>query len=318
MTWYTGNPFYDSVLAFGLVPTTLVGMAQGFTQSPYGCFASDKMSINLNPLNLHLRLGWWLGARETSSTTACCSKKSPTACPPRPRCSPMATLLGSNLDPQQSARLGGAGSGKLVRRRWHWHCRREASITQVTRHDVLAYSSKQFAAAMARGYAIDLDALANAQYRGISLNLPGFVDRLTWKVFRKTFYRDPATGTHRGWNVRMVQRGIDAPSEPMRRADGTPKTFGHYLVRDARSLKVARGYNAGIFLDYIAARNPLSDPGRFAAAPVVALNAGDPTLLLGWEYLKLGPFSVPTPSYWLLEYEGPIEEIVAPPDPAAR
>jgi len=191
-------------------------------------------------------------------------------------------------------------------------------VVVVTRSNVLTYSGRQFAAAMAGGHAVDLDALANAQYRGTSLNMPGFVDRLTWKVFRKTFYRDPTTGTHRGWNVRIVQRGIDAPSEPMRLADGTPKTFGHYLVRDAQSLKVARGYNAGIYLDYIAARNPLTDMGRFAAAPVVALNTGDPTLLLGWEYIKLGPLHIPTPSYWLLEYEGPIEEVVAPPDPAAR
>lgn len=55
MTWYTGDPTYDTVLtlAFGLVLLVLVGAA--FVKSPYGRFSSDRWGLNLSP-----RLGWFL------------------------------------------------------------------------------------------------------------------------------------------------------------------------------------------------------------------------------------------------------------------
>ncbi|MGB5348119.1 MAG: hypothetical protein WBN10_00875, partial [Polyangiales bacterium] len=55
MTWYTGDPTYDTVLtlAYGLVVLVFVGAA--FMKSPYGRFASDRWGVNLSP-----RLGWFL------------------------------------------------------------------------------------------------------------------------------------------------------------------------------------------------------------------------------------------------------------------
>jgi 3-oxo-5-alpha-steroid 4-dehydrogenase 1 len=55
MTWYTGDPTYDTVLtlAFALVALVFIGAA--FVKSPYGRFASDKWGINLSP-----RVGWFL------------------------------------------------------------------------------------------------------------------------------------------------------------------------------------------------------------------------------------------------------------------
>jgi 3-oxo-5-alpha-steroid 4-dehydrogenase 1 len=55
MTWYTGDPTYDTVLtfAFGLVVLVFIGAA--VMKSPYGRFASDKWGVNLSP-----RLGWFL------------------------------------------------------------------------------------------------------------------------------------------------------------------------------------------------------------------------------------------------------------------
>ena len=50
--------------------------------------------------------------------------------------------------------------------------------------------------------------------RGTSLGLPALVEKLTWKTFQKTFYRDPRTGRLLGWNVRLEQDGLDAPSRP--------------------------------------------------------------------------------------------------------
>jgi 3-oxo-5-alpha-steroid 4-dehydrogenase 1 len=55
MTWYTGDPTYDTVLlaAFGLV--VLVAVVAPFVASPYGRFASARFGVALDP-----RLGWFL------------------------------------------------------------------------------------------------------------------------------------------------------------------------------------------------------------------------------------------------------------------
>lgn len=55
MTWYTGDPTYDTVLtlAFGLVVLVFIGAF--FIKSPYGRFASNQWGIALSP-----RLGWFL------------------------------------------------------------------------------------------------------------------------------------------------------------------------------------------------------------------------------------------------------------------
>jgi len=55
MTWYTGNPGFDTVLAIGFAFAAFTIIGSLFTQSPYGRFASDKYGINLSP-----KLGWWL------------------------------------------------------------------------------------------------------------------------------------------------------------------------------------------------------------------------------------------------------------------
>ncbi|MGH6628329.1 MAG: 3-oxo-5-alpha-steroid 4-dehydrogenase [Nevskiales bacterium] len=55
MTWYTGDPTYDTVLAIGFAFALFTIIAGFFVQSPYGRFASNKMGVNLHP-----KLGWWL------------------------------------------------------------------------------------------------------------------------------------------------------------------------------------------------------------------------------------------------------------------
>jgi hypothetical protein len=161
--------------------------------------------------------------------------------------------------------------------------------------DLLTASRDELAALLREGHGIRAEALDDTEYRGISLGLPGFVDRLTWKTFRKTFHRDPDTGLLRGWNVRLEQGGLDAPSVPMRRG-GRPVTFGHYVV-------VAG--DPGLLLDYSAGQNGLS-PTALVRDPVVALEPGDPRLLLGWTYLQVGRHRIGTPSYFVLELEGPL------------
>ena len=55
MSWYTGDPVFDTVLAIGFAFAAFTIIGSLFTQSPYGRFASDQYGINLNP-----KLGWWL------------------------------------------------------------------------------------------------------------------------------------------------------------------------------------------------------------------------------------------------------------------
>lgn len=152
------------------------------------------------------------------------------------------------------------------------------------------------------GHPLDPSALDDQMYVGVSLGLPGWVDRLAWKTFLKTFHRDPADGGLRGWNVRLHQDGIDAPPRPMQRR-GQPLSFGHYRVRDLSPGEAPRGVSTGLLLDYGA--GGLRDP-------VVALEPRDPTVLLGWTYVSLWGWAVPTPSFFLLRRAGPLDHIAEP------
>jgi len=55
MTWYTGNPRYDTVLTLAFVFVVMVFIGAAVMKSPYGRFASNRWGVNLSP-----RLGWFL------------------------------------------------------------------------------------------------------------------------------------------------------------------------------------------------------------------------------------------------------------------
>lgn len=164
-----------------------------------------------------------------------------------------------------------------------------------------------------RGHAIDEDALAGHEYRGVSLGLPRFVEKLTWTKFRKAFHRDAEGGPLRGWNVRLEQNGLDAPDRPKRRR-GEPFCFGHFAVRPLAAYALGRyrgrrvAVPEGLMLDYGRGGNGL-DPIRFLRDPIVAVRADDPTLLFGWSYLDLGIRRLPTPSFFTLERAGRITHV---------
>jgi hypothetical protein len=176
-------------------------------------------------------------------------------------------------------------------------------------------STDELVRALEHGHPVDPHALDDTEYRGTSLGLPGFVERLTWKKFRKTFHRDPATGALRGWNVRLVQNGREAPDVPRTKrallGAAVPHTFGHYEVVSATGYPMPtwKGRvvwaHRGLMIDYGRGANP---PGlmRRVRDPLVAVNAGDPTLLLGWSYVDLGFARVGTPSFFTLELAGPL------------
>ncbi len=174
-------------------------------------------------------------------------------------------------------------------------------------------SRRQLAGVMQAGHGLDLDELADSMYLGVDLSLPRFAQKLVWETFCKTFHRDPESGLLRGWNVRLEQRGSDGPLLAQRTAAGQRRTFGHYLVRSARGQRFPAGWRGAHYLDYAQAGNKRWDLTRFAAAPLVAVRAGDMGLLLGWELLEVAGRRFPLPLYWALLRVGPLDHVVGVP-----
>jgi len=187
----------------------------------------------------------------------------------------------------------------------------------LTVNDLLAMSNAQRREIVMKARPFEPAALENSRYLGIDLSLPVIANKILWKTFRKTFYRDPASGVLRGWNVRMKQTGWDGPGTPMTDGQGKPVSFGHYQVLPATGLKFPGGWVGAHYLDYIVAGNPWYDPAGLGYCPLVAVNEGSSDLLLGWEIFKLGPVFVPLPDFWTLRREGPLpaEEVAAVPCP---
>ncbi|HEY6032674.1 MAG TPA: hypothetical protein VIV58_00405 [Kofleriaceae bacterium] len=163
----------------------------------------------------------------------------------------------------------------------------------MTRDQLLRASRGELRALLERGHPIDPAELADTVYRGISLGLPAWVERLSWKKFAKAFHRDPNTGALRGWNIRIEQDGLDRPWRARLRG-GRTWTFGHFaVVRE----------NDRVILDYGAGR---AFAMRAVRDPLVALELGSARVLLGRSDVALGPARLATPSYFVLEREGPL------------
>jgi hypothetical protein len=170
----------------------------------------------------------------------------------------------------------------------------------------------QWAKAFASGHPVDPGQLAGSAYLGISLGLPGWVDRLAWKTFVKAFATDPdAPDRTMGWNVRMVQAGLDGPHEPMRNRAGQPKTFGFFQVLPMPEAKVNGLGDGHTLLHYGVSRNPVLDPSRAVRDPVVSLRADSSDLLLGRTYLSVAGGWVPTPSWFLLVRRAELEGLAS-------
>ena len=166
--------------------------------------------------------------------------------------------------------------------------------------------------AVRQGHEIAPEDLADTEYMGVSLGMPGWVDRIAWKTFMKTFHADPDTGVLRGWNVRLEQDGIDAAPRMKRKRDA-PITFGHYRVRPMTEDEHFRGVCRGLMLDYGAGGNSALDPVGFVRDPLVALSPGDPSLLLGWSYVRIGATCLSTPSFFALRRVGPLSHRIGVP-----
>jgi hypothetical protein len=176
-----------------------------------------------------------------------------------------------------------------------------------TARELRTAAPRELRALIASGHPVSPVALEGWAYRGTSLGLPDFIARLSWKTFQKTFWRAPATGRLLGWNVRLEQDGIDAPSRPKLR-HGQPVTEWHYEVVSPRGVPTPRGFDRGLVIDYSLGPNP-PGPIRLMKDPLVALVAGGADELLGVSYLVLGGRCVETPTYFTLEREQRITHV---------
>jgi len=183
------------------------------------------------------------------------------------------------------------------------------------RDELRKATGKELAERLARGHALQADSIAGWIYRGTSLGLSRWMEALSWVSFQKAFFRDDASGRVMGWNVRLEQTGLHGPSRPKKERSGEPKRFGAFEVYPS-NVRAPRPVPEGAALiDYSRATAHLLDPLWFVRDPLVALEPGNPEVLLGWSYIALGK-GISTSSYFLLEREKPLDH--APPKAVVR
>lgn len=176
--------------------------------------------------------------------------------------------------------------------------------------EFLRLHQRQLAERLVAGHAVPISAIENFEYKGISLGLPGFIDKLAWKIFKKTFYRDPITHVLRGWNIRVRQTSLYDAFLPQTTKDGSPVTWGHYQVVANAGRPGPRTLEQALLLDYGLGGNPAGALlVRALRDPLVALQKDSGEALLGWSYLQWGRLQVPTPSYFLLLRDTPVQYI---------
>ena len=176
-----------------------------------------------------------------------------------------------------------------------------------TARDLRHASTAELRDLIVHGHPIDPAELEGWTYRGTSLGLPSAIEKITWKTFQKTFHRDPDTGRLVGWNVRLEQDGIDAPSRPKLK-DGVPVTEWHYEVVSPEGVPMPKGFDRGLVIDYSRGPNP---PGvvRAVKDPLVSLSPNGADELLGVSYVVVLGKTIETPTYFTLEREARTEYV---------
>ena len=140
--------------------------------------------------------------------------------------------------------------------------------------------------------------LDDTVFRGTTLGNSAFVERLTWKTFRKVVVSEVSADwsvIRRGWNVRLEQTGVDGESRPLRTRDGATRCFGPFRVQESEQ---------GATLDYGVHANRFL-PTRFVRDPLVFV---EENLLLGMSNVHLGSLVFRTPTFFALRPERRVED----------
>jgi hypothetical protein len=186
----------------------------------------------------------------------------------------------------------------------------------MTRDDFRKATGRELADILANGHALAPESIAGWVYRGTSLGLAPWMEKLSWLSFQKAFLRDEGSKRVMGWNVRLEQTGLHGPSRRRTDRHGDPVRFGAFEVVGPEGIRSPRPVPDGAaFIDYSRAKEHALDPLALVRDPLVALERGDPERLLGWSYVAIGG-GISTPSYFLLERELPLDH--APPNAVTR
>lgn len=178
--------------------------------------------------------------------------------------------------------------------------------------DLMSMSGAQLWGLMQTGGRVDPEALAGQQFLGADLSMGRIGHAVLWETFRKAVVADEQGEGHRGWNVKLEQRGTRGAQVPKRRRDGSDAAFAHYRVRtDGDRITWPRGFVATTYFDYGTAGNVFVDSLGFT--PVVTVNGDDHDLVLGWEIFRVAGRFVAPSMFWAIRPEGPVATVVTPP-----
>lgn len=173
-----------------------------------------------------------------------------------------------------------------------------------TPQDLFPMKGRALREILQAGHPIDPSRLDDTEYNGVALDMPGFMEKILWKTFKKVFHRDPETGVLRGWNVAVEQRGVEGPFVD-RLKRGERVTYWFYEVHGPENYSPPKGQDRGLIIDY-APQSPWYSTTHFVRDPLVAVNEGDDSLLLGYSYVALGSMPIPVPSWFLLMRGDPL------------
>ncbi len=189
------------------------------------------------------------------------------------------------------------------------------SAEHALRDQLLRLHRRELALRLRAGRAVDPRALEGFVYRGTALGMPRVVERLTWRTFQKAFWRHPESGRVLGWNVRLHQDGLDAPSRPKTTRAGDPMTTWYYELRSVETATLPSSWpqelRHSLVIDYARGNNPALDTVQWVKDPLVDVGDGSGDHLLGVSYLVLPGLCVPTPTFFCLEREAPISFVPA-------
>lgn len=146
--------------------------------------------------------------------------------------------------------------------------------------DLTPLSTSDLRVLFDRGEPVPARELEGRCFRGISLGLPSWLERLTWKTFAKVFIAEG--GRVRGFNLRIEQRGLEPPYRVRQRR----ARFGEFEVIETDTA----------YVDY-APENPWWSPMSRVRDRLVALGDGR---ILGRALVRALHRELGTPSYFVL------------------
>jgi hypothetical protein len=178
----------------------------------------------------------------------------------------------------------------------------------------LALDGKELRQLLVASHPVQAEDLVGFVYKGTSLGMPGWVDKVAWKTFAKAFYQEPESKAIRGWNIKLRQGLADQRFECLTTRRGEPKTFGHFKVVSAAGSRMPLPCHHGLLLDYGPGGNSRFDPTRLIRDPLLAIESGSSDFLMGWSYLEIFGRVLGTPSFFVLERHGPIDHVPVLPE----